>query len=68
MGEKEFIKSLVREAKTYHEHGFLEQSKEKYIEVLACLENSGRYAQHARLIEAVEKELQSAFCSSNSSY
>jgi hypothetical protein len=59
MNEKEYIKSLVKEAKVYHEQGLLVQSKEKYIEILGRLEKSDRYGGHRRLIEAVERELES---------
>lgn len=58
MSDKERIKGLVREAELYRTQGLLSAAKEKYQEVLKFIQNHERYSRDEKLIEAVNKKIQ----------
>ena len=57
MSEKERILSLVREADLYHDHGLLTESKVKYTQVLAVLEEQGTSHERRQILTAVQEKL-----------
>jgi tetratricopeptide (TPR) repeat protein len=57
MSDKEHIRSLIREAETYRKHGLLDESKEKYEEILEFLQSHERYSKDKKLIDAVQAKI-----------
>jgi len=58
MSEKERIKSLIKEASLYQKQGLFEEAKEKYEEILACIQNDEKYVKDKKLIGAVQDKIQ----------
>lgn len=57
MSDKEKIKALIKEAAHYQKQGLLEESKEKYEEILAFIQHDERYIKDEKLIEAVQGKI-----------
>lgn len=57
MSDKEHIRSLIQEAKIYRKHGLLDESKEKYEELLEFLQSDERYSKDTKLIDAVQGKI-----------
>jgi tetratricopeptide (TPR) repeat protein len=57
MSDKERIKSLIKEAEIYRKQGLLEESKEKYEEILKFIQNHERYSKDKKLIDAVKSKI-----------
>ena len=57
MSDKEKIKALIKEAAQYHKQGLLEESKEKYEEILAFIQHDERYIKDGKLIDAVQGKI-----------
>jgi tetratricopeptide (TPR) repeat protein len=57
MSDKEHIKSLIREAELYRKQSLLEESKEKYEEILQFLQGHERYSKDKKLIEAIQGKI-----------
>ena len=58
MSDKERIKSLIKEASLYQKQGLFEEAKEKYEEILACIQNDEKYVKDKKLIGAVQDKIQ----------
>jgi len=58
MSEKERIKSLIKEAALYQKQGLFEEAKEKYEEILACIQNDEKYVKDKKLIGAIQDKIQ----------
>jgi tetratricopeptide (TPR) repeat protein len=57
MPDKEHMKSLMREAEIYKKHGLLEESKEKYEELLEFIQSHEKYSKDTRLLDAVQGKI-----------
>jgi tetratricopeptide (TPR) repeat protein len=57
MSDKEYITSLIQEAKIYQKQGLLDESKEKYEELLEFLQGHEGYSKHKKLIDAVQGKI-----------
>jgi tetratricopeptide (TPR) repeat protein len=57
MSDKEHIRSLIREAELYRKQGLIEESKEKYEEILHFLQGHERYSKDKKLIDAVQVKI-----------
>ena len=57
MSDKERIKVLIKEAALYQKQGLFEESKEKYEEILAFIQNDERYVKDEKLIDAVKGKI-----------
>jgi len=57
MSEKEQIKRALREASLYKTQGLLEESREKYLELLNYIRESQKFSTNQELIDAVEKKI-----------
>ncbi len=57
MSDKEHIESLIKEAKIYKKHGLLDESKEKYKELLEFLQRHKGYSRDKKLIDAVQGKI-----------
>ena len=57
MSDKERIKALIKEAALYQKQGLLEESKEKYEEILAFIQHDERYVKDKKLIDAVQGKI-----------
>jgi len=57
MSDEERIKSLMKEAEVYQKHGLLEESKEKYEEILNFIQNHERYSGDTELIDEVTSKI-----------
>jgi len=57
MSDEERIRSLIQEAKVYQKHGLLDESKEKYEELLEFLQSHERYSTDKKLIDAVQGKI-----------
>jgi tetratricopeptide (TPR) repeat protein len=57
MTDKEHIKSLIREAELYRKQSLLEESKEKYEEILTFLQGHKQYSKDKKLIDAVQGKI-----------
>ncbi|MBW1856933.1 MAG: hypothetical protein JRI42_01445 [Deltaproteobacteria bacterium] len=57
MSDKEKIKALIKEAAHYQKQGLLEESKEKYEEILAFIQHDERYIKDGKLIDAVQGKI-----------
>jgi tetratricopeptide (TPR) repeat protein len=60
MFEKDHIESLLKEAEVYQTQGLLEESKEKYLEVLEIIKNNEELSEDKHLIDSVNNKLRSA--------
>jgi tetratricopeptide (TPR) repeat protein len=60
MSDEERIKSLMKEAEVYQKHGLLEESKEKYEEILNFIQNHERYSGDTELIDEVTNKIRTA--------
>ena len=58
MSEKERIKSLIKEAALYQKQGLFEEAREKYEEILACIQNDEKYVKDKKLIGAIQDKIQ----------
>ena len=58
MSDREHIKSMAKEAEIYRVQGLLDQSKEKYIEILTFVENHETYSRDKKFIVSVRKKIQ----------
>lgn len=56
MSVQEYIRSLAKEAETYRAQGFLEHSKEKYLQILQFIEKK-HISNHKRLAEAIKNKI-----------
>lgn len=57
MSDKEKIKALIKEAAHYQKQGLLEESKEKYEEILAFIQHDEKYIKDGKLIDAVQGKI-----------
>jgi len=57
MPDKEHIRSLIREAELYRKQSLLEESKEKYEEILQFLQGHERYSKDKKLIDAIQGKI-----------
>ena len=57
MSDKEKIKALIKEAAHYQKQGLLEESKEKYEEILAFIQHDKKYIKDGKLIDAVQGKI-----------
>ena len=57
MADKEKIKALIKEAAHYQKQGLLEESKEKYEEILAFIQHDEKYIKDGKLIDAVQGKI-----------
>jgi len=57
MSEKEQIKRALREASLYKTQSLLEESREKYLELLNYIRESQKFSTNQELIDAVEKKI-----------
>jgi len=57
MSDKERIRLLIREAELYRKQSLLEESKEKYEEILEFLQGHERYSKDKKLIDAVQGKI-----------
>ncbi len=57
MSDKEHIRSLIREAEIYRKQGLLDESKEKYEELLQVLQGQERYSKNKKLIDALQVKI-----------
>jgi len=57
MSDKEHIRSLIREAEIYRKQGLLEESREKYEEILKFIQNHESYSKDKKLIDAVKRKI-----------
>jgi tetratricopeptide (TPR) repeat protein len=57
MSAKERIQLLIREAGLYRKQGLLEESKEKYDDILKFLQSHERYSKDTKLIDAVKGKI-----------
>ena len=57
MSDKEYVKSLIKEAEVYRSQGLLVQAKETYSKVLAFVKKSNSLAGRNDLITAVGKKI-----------
>ena len=57
MSDKEKIKALIKEAALYQKQGLLEESKEKYEEILAFIQHDEKYIKDGKLIDAVQGKI-----------
>jgi len=57
VSDKERIKALIREVEIYRKQGLLEESKEKYEEILKFLQGHERYSKDKKLIEALQRKI-----------
>jgi tetratricopeptide (TPR) repeat protein len=59
MSAKERIKALAKEAELYRSQSLLNQSKEKYLELLKLVENDDSVSKNKKLINDIKSRLQS---------
>lgn len=59
MSDKEQMKSLVKEAELYRTQGLLEESKEKYLEVLQLIKKSRRVQHNDKTIDGIKYKIHS---------
>ena len=59
MSDRQRVESLVREADTYRNQGFLVAAKKKYLELLQLVQGHGKYSKNEKLINAVEGKIRS---------
>jgi hypothetical protein len=59
MSDEEYIRSCVKEAELYRSQGLLDESRDKYLQVLAFIQRSPKYASHKKLIEGVKGKISS---------
>lgn len=59
MSDRQRVESLVREADTYRDQGFLVAAKKKYMELLQLIQGHERYSKNKKLINAVEGKIRS---------
>jgi len=57
MSDKEKIKALIKEAAHYQKQGLLEESKEKYEEILAFIQHDEKYIKDGKLIDTVQGKI-----------
>jgi tetratricopeptide (TPR) repeat protein len=57
MSDKEHIESLIQEAKIYQKQGLLDESREKYKELLEFLQRHEGYSRDKKLIDAVQGKI-----------
>ncbi|MDY6952252.1 MAG: hypothetical protein SWE60_12120 [Thermodesulfobacteriota bacterium] len=57
MSDEEYIRSSVKEAELYRTQGLLDESREKYLQILAFIEKSPKYSSHKKLIEGVKGKI-----------
>ena len=57
MSDKEKIKALIKEAALYQKQGLLEESKEKYEEILAFIQHDEKYIKDGKLLDAVQGKI-----------
>ncbi len=57
MSKLKHIQSLINEAKTYRRQGLLQESKDKYLEILDILKKDAQLSNKQSLIDAIIKEL-----------
>ena len=59
MSDRQRVESLVREADTYRNQGFLVAAKKKYKELLQLIQGHVKYSKNEKLINAVEGKIRS---------
>jgi len=57
MSEEKRIRSSLREAEIYRKQGLFEESKEKYEEIFAFLQNHEKYSKNKRLLAVVQDKI-----------
>jgi tetratricopeptide (TPR) repeat protein len=57
MSEKDHIRTLLKEAKIYRTQGLLEESREKYLEILARMETLKKGPKNEAFIRSIQKKL-----------
>ena len=57
MSDKEKIKALIKEAAHYQKQGLLEESKEKYEEILAFIQHDEKYIKDGKLLDTVQGKI-----------
>ncbi|HUT85078.1 MAG TPA: hypothetical protein VMX95_10545 [Thermodesulfobacteriota bacterium] len=57
MSDKEHVWSFIREAEIYRKQGLLEESREKYEEILKFFQNHESYSKDKKLIDAVKSKI-----------
>jgi len=57
MSDEDYIRSSVKEAELYRTQGLLDESRDKYKEVLGFIQKSPKYSSHKKLIEGVKGKI-----------
>lgn len=57
MSDEDYIRSSVKEADLYRTQGLLDESRDKYVQVLAFIQKSPKYSSHKKLIDGVKGKI-----------
>ncbi|MDY6988710.1 MAG: hypothetical protein SWQ30_11720 [Thermodesulfobacteriota bacterium] len=57
MSDEQYIRSSVKEAELYRTQGLLDESRDKYLQVLTFIQKSPKYSSHKKLIEGVKSKI-----------
>jgi len=57
MSDEEYIRSSVKEAELYRTQGLLDESRDKYLQLLTFVQKSPKYSSHKKLIEGLKGKI-----------